>query len=368
MPTNQGVAGIRIKVAGKQIPTDAMHACVIEMDINQPDLATVTLNNVPAPDTTDPYSATIKMGDDVEVSVGATDGDPETLFTGKVVGIEPSWDVKGESKCVLRAVNKMHMLSHGKNSATYKNATDQDIVNKICQKYSLSADFGDTPPTEQYPHVYQHHMSDLEFLQERAAQINYEITVDDKNKKLFYQKRDLKKDSGIKFEFGKDAGKGEQQMQKFSARIMLQHQVKEVQIRGWDSNAKKNIVGKAQASVQLNTKGGHQHASDANAVSVHLDADIPIEDKSRADNVAQARQDEMSLNFVKAEAVCKGSPKLKPSMVITVTSQTGKDEPCKRFQGKYYVVSAMHRYSHKGSGSDGGYTTHLKLKADSTSA
>ncbi len=73
----------------------------------------------------------------------------------------------------------------------------------------------------------------------------------------------------------------------------------------------------------------------------------------------------MSLNFVKAVALCQGDPRLKPSIVVTIGPVPGAQEPDTRFSGKYYVVSCTHRYGHKSSG-DGGYHVLLKLKRDAT--
>ena len=42
---NEGVSGARIKIAGQEVATDALHALLIESEMDLPDMAVITLNN-----------------------------------------------------------------------------------------------------------------------------------------------------------------------------------------------------------------------------------------------------------------------------------------------------------------------------------
>ena len=63
-----------------------------------------------------------------------------------------------------------------------------------------------------------------------------------------------------------------------------------------------------------------------------------------------------SRNIV-GDGQCKGHPKLKPGLVVTI------DAKDKRFNGKYYITGCSHRYTQKSSGGDkGGYHTFIRVR------
>ena len=184
-----------VNVAGKEIAADEVHDILVECDLDQPDMASVILSNASTR-----YSEQVNEGDDIEVKLGFVEGAASnSVFKGEVTGVEPIYDSRGPARVVIRALNQLHRLTRGKKSVAHKQVTDKDIVDKVCQAYGLTAKFGDTPPTTKYEHVYQHNMSDLEFLRLRAARLGFEIFVSDKE--LNFRKR-IDADSGITLEFG----------------------------------------------------------------------------------------------------------------------------------------------------------------------
>ena len=359
-----GVAEPRIKINGTEVPTDKCQLIIVEQDLDQPDMCSAQLSNLTDSEGAgQKYTETLKQGDEIEVvisdasSVDASGGSGnKTIFKGEVVGLEPLWDVSGETKVVVRAFNKLHRLTRTRKSKTFENVTDSAIVQKIAGEYGLSPQVkGDVNIS--HKHVYQHHQTDFEFLLHRARRINYEMLCEE-NSKLVFRKRDTSVDSGIKLQWGKDAGAGGDQksLQRFQARLNTANQVKEVYVRCWDPTQTKEIIGEAKSLA--NKLGKTDGASAANsAFGTHKASyEIPVSSKEEADAVAKALLEDLALEYIVGEGQCKGNPELKPGLVVTIEAQD------KRFDGKYYVTGCSHRYTHKSGGSGGGYLTLIRVK------
>jgi phage protein D len=276
----------------------------------------------------------------------------EVIFKGEVVGIEPVFDSGSESRVTLRAFNKLHRLTRGRKSRTYEKMTDSDMVSRIAGDHSLSPNSkGDVKIT--YDHVYQHNQTDLEFLLQRAARIDYEIFVDDTN--LHFRKRDVSVDSGI--ELTLDA-KARNQLLKFNPRLSTAGMVQEVNVRGWDHVKKEEVLGTATAPAkELGGTSGPTAANRPFGSRKHHDVDVPVTGIQEANAMAKARFEELSLNFITGDAVCVGNPRLKAGIVVKIKVEDS------RFDGKYYIVGCAHRYVHENKGGGkGGYLTSLKVR------
>lgn len=339
-----------VKIGGKELNGEDVHDILVEADLDQPDHAVVTLANQ-----TTKYSETVKEGDDLEVKLGFVDGEKQApVFKGEVIGIEPIYDSRAPQRVLIRALNQLHRLTRGKKSVAYMKVTDKDIVDKVCQAYGLSADYGSAPPSTKYEHVYQNNLTDLEFIRMRAARIGYEVFAEDK--KLYFRKR-VEADSGIKLEFGVS---GDSSLERFLPRLSTAYQVSEVRVFGWDPEKKKEIIGIAKPqSSKLGDKTGSDVAKTKHGSVLDVQAESPVSSKEEADNLAKSILNERLMNFITGEAVCRGTPKLKPGIVVSLVAGD------KRFDGKYYVTAVRHRYVH--AGTSGGYRTEFKFRRDAKS-
>src|SRR5581483_10563615 len=272
---------ITVKVAGKEISGDEVHDLVVDADLEQPDMAADVLSNKSTK-----WSEKVNLGDDVAIEGGfaSNSSDAASIFKGEVTGLEPMYQTKGGLRVTIRALNALHALSRGKKSVAYTKVTDKDIVDKICQLYSLTGDYGDTPPTVQYDHIYQHNQTDLEFIRLRASRIGFEVFVVDK--KLYFRKRN-ETDSGISLEFGVS---GKNILEKFNPRLSTANQVSEVRVRAWDPDQKKEIIGTAKAqSSKLGDETGTKIAENAKHSNIlAIDVDVPVFSKEQADGIAKS--------------------------------------------------------------------------------
>ena len=350
---NKGVAGARVLLNGKEQDPQAMALVTVDMDIDQPDMCTATMNN-----TNDfKYTKMVKQGDNLEFKIGGTAGDVVTIFKGEVCGLEPTFDVSGETKVLLRCFNKLHRLTRTRKSKTFEKQTDHQIAQKIAQDYGLTAKVsGDV--SIQHDHVYQHHQTDLEFLLERCRRINYEVLCDNTN--LIFRQRKLLETNQIKLIFGKDLpDTNEIPLERFHARLNSANQVKKVQVRGWDPGTTKEIVGEATSLIKILGKTAGSAAAGTFG-KAEASFDIPVDSKEEADAAAKALLEDMSLNYITGEGLCKGDPRLAAGMVVDIVCDPNASD--ERFNGKYYVVGVQHRYTHKAGGGTGGYQAIVKVR------
>jgi uncharacterized protein len=342
--------GCEISINGTAIIEGALDNLVTDSDLDQPDMATITLDNSNDP----PYSQSVNQGDAVVIKMADEAGTGEPIFQGEIVGVEPIFEAEGKSRVVLRAFNRLHRLSRGKKSKTYENMSDTDIASQIAGQYSLSAKTT-SDVNIKHKHVYQHNQTDLEFLLARAARIDYEVLCIDKE--LHFRKRDTSVDSGFKLELGNlDA---QMAIKRFTPRLSTAGLVQEVNVRAWNPLKREIMVGKATAvGNKLGGKDGAAQAQSPFSKVLYYDVDIPCFSVEEANAIAKSKLEEAVLNFITGDVAVIGDAKLKAGIVVTI------DITDARFKGKYYVTGCSHRFNKagKGAGGGGGYITMLRVR------
>jgi hypothetical protein len=91
--------------------------------------------------------------------------------------------------------------------------------------------------------------------------------------------------------------------------------------------------------------------------TLELLLDEPIASPAQAEAIAKAKLEEFMLAHVSGEALTEGHPRLKAGIVVVLAGLGD------RFDGKYRVVGASHRYSH-GEGCGNGYETALRQRRE----
>jgi uncharacterized protein len=344
--TRVAVAECKITISGKEVPDGAMQSVVTDADVDQPDMCVISFNNAGFA-----FSTDIKLGDAVDVKIGQKGETGEYIFRGEVVGLEPVFEATGQSRAVLRCFNRLHRLTRGRKSRTYEKMTDGDIVKKIAGDYKLTPKC-DTKVNIKHDHVYQHNQTDLEFILQLAARIDYEVLVD--NSELTFRPRDVSKDTGITIEWANQ--ESDYVIEIFAPRLSSAGLVQEVNVRGWDPVKKEAVIGKATAPAhELGDADGAAAAQEPFSKKFYYDVDIPIGTVAEANAIAKAKLEELSLNYITGEAVCFGDPTIK---VGTVVSLKCKDD---RFDGKYYLLGVSHRFTRQ-EAEKGGYRTVLRVR------
>jgi uncharacterized protein len=350
-----GFTDVWVRCGGHSpVEDSSIHNMVVDLDCDQPDMCVLTLNNGGHG-----FSNETKLGDEVEVKIGGAGG--TSIFKGEVVGIEPIYKTGGESKCIVRAFNRLHRLLRGRKSITFVNKKDSEIATMIAQANGLSAQADATPVA--HKHVYQHNQTDLEFLRLIAARNGFEVLCEDKI--LHFRKPKANESSGVTLRINQDTDGVI--LKTFSPRLSSAGMVKEVEVRGWDPEKKEPIV--ARVSAPKSSLGSRMAPSEAQAFGerITFTVDRPVSSVEEAKKLAEAKLNEILMSFVAGDGLCVGSPDLRAGIVVNIV--VNPDEANDRFNGGYFVTGASHRYSHSGTGGvggegGGGYVTAFRVRRD----
>lgn len=354
-PASLGVAAT-ITVDGSELSSDLaphLDQVVVDEDVSLPAMFAITFLD-PARNLLDVGS--LSVGSKVEVSVagqGSDDGDPP-LITGEIVTIECDYDEFG-ARVIARGYAPSHRLQRGRKSKVYSNVTDSDLVKQLVGDAGL--ELGEIQETSQvYDHVFQHNISDWDFLRLRASTIGFELTaVDDKiNFGPPTNAADAPSDAGDDdssdpsdpriLRYGRN-------LLAFHGRISGAEQVARVEVRGWDPVAKTEVVASAPAGT---TAVALEHNDPASlAAAFGNQAFVSISDQpttdGEANTAAKALADRIGSRFAKVDGLAIGNAKLRAGAAVRCTG-VGQ-----AFSGAYVLSVTRHVI-------DGfGYRTHFAI-------
>jgi len=332
------VSNVEVEVGGKKIEETDLAAFQVDMQLSEPDMATIRLKN-----TGHKYSnGGVDHADPVKIKVN-----DKEIFIGEVVGIEPVYMSGGASTCTIRAFNRLHRLLRGRFSQTFKDMSDQDVAKKIATSCGLSAKCGSTPKIT-HEHIYQHNQTHLEFLRTRAKRLGFDVWVHDKD--LYFDAPKTDKDSGIELVM-KDPTAANL-LFKFRPRLTSVSSVEKVVVHGWDPIKKEAIVGEAKAASSKLGKDGADKAGKKFGTAISYEVDHPVTTVEEAKAIATAKLADLLMRFVTAEGLAKGNPDLKAGIVVKVTVNPDKADDT--FNGKYLLEGVTHTYTHTKPGAEGG--------------
>jgi len=354
MAETSGVTDVWVGLGSRKPVEDAsIHSLVVDQDVDQPDMCVLTLNNA-----SHNYSNEVRLGDELEVKIGGSGG--KAIFKGEVVALEPIYKTGGESKCLVRAFNRLHRLLRGRKSMTFMDKKDSEIAQTIAQANGLSAQAESTAVA--HKHVYQHNQTDLEFLRLLAARNGFEVLCEDKT--LHFRKPRADKDSGVELRINEAAGGVV--LKNFTPRMSSAGLVKEVEVRSWNAEKKEEIV--ARASAAKSSLGSRIAPSEAEAFGsrITFTVDRPVSSVEEAKKLAEAKLNDILMDFIVGDGLCIGSPDIQAGNVVKITVNPDKKDD--RFNGKYFITGASHRYSHSSTGGEGqgggGYVTSIRVRRD----
>ena len=287
-----------------------------------------------------------REGKDVVVHMGYQ-GQITKLFNGEISGLEPEFHTSEAPLLTVRGFDRRHRLMKQKKTKSYLKMKDSDIASQIARDAGLAAKVDDTKV--KFDHVFQHNQTNLEFLQQRAERIGYEVFVQGKD--LHFRTRGVTGDEVLVL-------RREVELLEFYPRSTTMNQVAEVTVRGWDPQQKREVVGKAQPGEvrgRLGATSGPAAAQRSFQGSGTLEVRSPVSSQAEADSMASGLMNEIALGHVTGNGVCIGSPELRPGKLIKIEG-IGQ-----RFSGLYYVTSTEHSYL-RGRG----YRTSFSFKRNAT--
>lgn len=345
-------SAVKILIAGKEIDADAFLAFKVERDMFQPDHAVVELSNQSS------LHSVHGIGDPLEIKVGDND---TSIYKGEIVGMTPLFKGDGHTTIQIQSFNKLHRLTRGRASKTYQDKTDQQILQEVVSRHGLSLEWKHET-TITYKHVYQHNLSDLEFLRTRAARLGCHVWCIDT--KVYVKQPELNEAQSLTLAVGQNSG-SEEAVRYFRPRMNSGSIVKKVTVRGWDPEKKEQIVGEASAA---NSPLGSKNAVSASGSlggNETFVVDQPVASKEEANALAKARLQDAALSYITGEVELSGNPGVELGKHVAISIKGDTTDP---FAGKYYIMGIVHtnrvEKNKQAKSGEGGYHTQLRLARD----
>ncbi len=323
------IGGLRLSPAAAQ----DLLSVVVYQDVEAPGMFVLRLVNW------DPAQLKITWSDDplfavgnaVEVRLGYVDN-LDTLLVGEITGLEPEFRDGEIPTLVVRGYDLRHRLLHGRKTRSFTQLKDSDIASRIAGERGLAAQAADSGVTLDY--VLQHNQTDLEFLQERARRIGYEVVVADRT--LYFRPHQNTQQATLTLKRDID-------LLEFRPRLSTLRQAGQTSVSAWSVQDKAAIVAQATPGDLGTMMGGRisgPAASDqAFGASVAVQVSDPVSNQAEADQLAKGWLKDMALSYITGEGISIGRTDLRAGTVVNI------DGVGQRFSGLYYVTSATHTYS-----------------------
>jgi uncharacterized protein len=326
-----------ILINGSPLPAQAepyIASVTIDSDTQLPSMFTIDLTGAETQKEEIPWvddQKLFEIGNVIEIKLGYM-GDVESLIVGEITSLEPEFAFNRKPSFTVRGYDRRHRLQRGQKNRTFTQQKDSQIATQIASEAGLTAQTTDTQVI--YDYVIQADQTDMEFLLQRAAQIRYEVVVQDKT--LIFRPVANAESAVLTLSLDQD-------LLEFYPRLSMAEQVSEVMVRGWNAKEKTEIVGRARKGDISTTMGGQATGAaiveNKFGATVGLISHHPVMTQAEADQMAKARLNRSALALIAGEGICWGRTDLQPGKVIKI------DGIGKRFSGRYYVTTAIHRYT-----------------------
>ena len=338
----------QLKIGGK-IPPDAfledLLQVFVEESLHQPGMFTLVIRNDYQPGQLQAkpwkYKSLLQIGKSVEIGfVSSTtysedfkDEKKGTILKGEITAIETHFTERTQAPIVVRGYDVSHRLYRGRQSRSFQDMTDSDIVKKVIREAGIQPGTIDASGVV-HEYVFQQNQTNMEFLRERAARIGFELFVRDG--KLCFRKPKPNPAKSLALEWLVD-------LHSFRVRVTSSEQVKEVEVRAWDYSTKRPIIAKARRDrviTKTQTGKGSRTSSafkrkPSNPRMVVVNQ--PLFKQKEADAMAKALCDDLGGQFIHADAKGEGNPEIRPGRVVTLKNLG-------THSGKYYITETRHIY------------------------
>jgi phage protein D len=352
MPAVTYIGQPTLKIDGQPAANNVLEdllQIVVEESLHLPGMFTLTIRNDYFSSRTGEnpwlYDKTFAIGKSIEIGFTSSPteaaefevSNEEILLKGEITAIEAHFNPESQAPVIVRGYDISHRLHRGRYNRSFQNMTDTDVVKKIIGEAGIQAGtiddsggpygFGDP-----VGYIFQENQTNMEFLRERASRHGFELFVQDG--KLNFRKPSA--NTSLNLTWLKD-------INSFKVRVSSAEQVDSVEVRGWDYQNKQAIVStKSSQNTEVMTstdQGKGKRVSTAfNGTPKMIVVNQPISKSAESDAIAQSLYNELSREFVQADARAEGNPEIRPGKTITL-KELGK------YSGKYYVTETRHLFT-----------------------
>jgi len=322
---------------------------VVDDSVQLPSMFSFTLGSSNAQDQDSPWvdDDLFSIGNTVEIKMGG-EGNLTSLIRGEITSLEPEFLIDKLPVLTVRGYDRRHRLQRGRKTRTFLQKKDSDIASQVGSEAGLSVQATDSGTNLAY--VLQANQTDWEFLRERARLIRYEVVVQDKT--LLFQPVGNGQSEVLTLDAAHD-------LLEFYPRFSSCGQATEIKLQSWSVKDKEAVLGNSKPGDEVSTMSGQSSGADiaqsAFGDAIEVISDQPVSTQPEADQLAKARFNDLVLELVTGEGVCRGRADIRAGKVIKITG-VGQ-----RFGGQYYVSSAAHRYSPRT-----GYVTEFTVRRNAS--
>jgi uncharacterized protein involved in type VI secretion and phage assembly len=283
---------------------------------------------------------TFAIGKPVKIELAQGEDAPKALITGEVTGLLPYMGPDNEVLLRIRGYDRSHRLLRGRYTRAFPQMTDSDIATRIGQELGFGLDIEATSEVHEY--VLQYNQTNLEFLQQRAAAIGFQVGVFEGN--LYFKPVGLPAAKGVstrplELEWGDT-------LEEFEVSRTSPGQATEVRVHGWDPVAKKAVVGQAGSSQA--GPGTKKSANGSEAVKSAFSMEAPmtflradVTSQAAAERLAKVICDEVHGDYTTAEGMARGHPCLCPGAEVDIKG-------IGILEGTYRISSTVHIFDQHG--------------------
>lgn len=299
---------------------------------------------------------TFAFGNSVLIRMGYQNGkkqpDDEILpkmIMGKITSVQTSFPASGLPQINVSGYDLTYCMGKGKKSRPpWHDKTDSYVVSQIAGEYGLKPKVVDT--VVQHPTTHQSQESDAEFIERLTTRNGYECFAILQD--LIFRPRPKKPtEPVVSLEWGKG-------LLSFSPELNIAEQVTKVEVRGWDVNTKKEVVGTSQAGEEPGRIQGRQSGGEMLKKVCREEKELKVREavfsKQEAKRRADAILKERSEQFVTGSGESIGMPEIRAGSYIELKGMG------KLFSRPYYIEQCTHTINNSG------YRTTFKTK-DTTS-
>lgn len=293
---------------------------------------------------------TFAFGNSVLISMGYQNSEtlPEMIM-GKITAVQTSFPASGLPQINVSGYDLTYCMGKGKKSPLpWHNKTDSDIVEQIADLYGLKPQVVNT--VVRHPTTHQSQESDAQFLERLRVRNGYECFAC-KQKLVFRPPPKKEEEPVVTLEWGKG-------LLSFSPEINIAEQISKVEVRGWDVNSKKEIVGKAEAGEEPGRAPGRLSGAEVVKKVCREQGELkvrePVFSQQEAKRRAEAILKERAELFVQGSGESIGMPEIRAGTYIQLEGLG------RLFSGKYYIQQCTHTIN------SSGYRTTFRTK-DTTS-
>jgi len=228
----------------------------------------------------------------------------------------------------------LYQFTRNQRHKTWPDKTDRDVVEKILRsdyiKHKLEIN---TEKTAVAKKSIVQNGNDLDFIRKLAKRNCFELSIN--GNKVYFGPHKESQTPIVTLDYGKS-------LLSFNPELNIANQVSEVEVRGWDVIAKREIIGKAKSEGSKDCKNGGEIMEKLYGHVEMVVTDKPVKSQQEADALAKSIFKEKANEFIRGNAESIGIPDIRAGTPIMLKG-VGK-----LFSRKYFIERSTHTINSSG--------------------